>query len=233
MTVSALMNYKPQVIRHSDTLESVVKLFQTTPVSGFVVVNDEQKVVGTITPKDLFTKDQTHIPTYLQMLKESTFEKNSDKELPYAASQLINAKVEDVMNQSVYFANPTTPIEIVAALWAEGKQTVVPVVEADNKFVGVILPEQLHAYTANGNLAPQIIDRHIVRPVDKELGYVRKDITSRFSFIARSKAHLWFSATMVLFIIGFILGIIFIVDPQPIANLLRGNLDQLLDSLFQ
>lgn len=233
MTSKDIMDSGVRLVKPDDSIESIIELFRTGSSSGFVVVSPENVVLGVITTNDFFTKNkEIHIPTYLQMLKESRFEKNSDKELPYVAKQLINATASDLMNQSVFFAHSDTPLQSIAAVFAEGKQTIIPVVDASNKFLGAISQEKIFQYASEGTTAPQMFDKNFTRPVDEKLIFVKEDISSKFSYIARSKAHLWLSATMILFIIGFVLGIIFIVDPEPIVNLLQGNLDQLLERLF-
>jgi CBS domain-containing protein len=233
MQAQELMRTDPIVLRPDAPVLAIMQMFRDNPVSGFAVVSESRVVMGVVSKDDLFTSGlNIHIPTYLQMLEEAKFAKDSKKELPYAAQQLLNASASDVMNQAVFFAHSNTQIEEVAAVFAAGKQTVVPVVDQDNKFLGAIDSSMVLASLAAGTPAPVAETVAHQRPVDSELKFVHKDMSSRFSYIAQSRAHLWLSTTIVLFIIGFTLGIIFIVDPQPIAESIDGNIQQLMEMIF-
>lgn len=233
MTASDLMKTDPKLLKPDVPVVALMQLFRDNPNVGFIVMNEDQVVMGVISKDDLFTAGlELHIPTYLQLLNEARFAKDSKKELPYAAQKIMHATAQDVMNQGVFFAHTDTPIEVVAAALSGGRQTIVPVVDQDNKFLGIIENTDVLLSVANGTPAPRIDTADRQRPVDSELKFVRKHMSSRFSYIAESRAHLWLSMTIVLFVIGFVLGIIFIVDPQPIAQSLDNNIRQLLDSIF-
>ncbi len=233
MNTSDILLNSDLVLKETDSVDEAMKIFRTTNASGLAVVNTEQTVVGVISGSDLFTNELgVHIPTYVQLLTESKFEKNSDKDLPYAASQLIHATCSDIMNQSVFFAHMDTSVEVLAAIFAEHPQGVIPVVDPANKFIGVVTPSQIYKILAKDTVPPPLLDKKIVRPVDSELGFVKKDMKSNFALIAKSKAKLWLSTTLVLFIIGFALGIIFIVDPKPIMESLNDNFSSLLEKIF-
>ncbi len=233
MIAKEIMTGFPTVIKPEDPVKSIMELFRTYPVSGFVVVNSSGVAVGIIGKDDLFTSGfGIHIPSYIQLLQESHFDKKSSEQLPYAANHLVSAKAADVMNQAVFFAKEDTELEVIAAAMSGGKQSVVPVVAPDNKLLGVVTAEQLFFVIAKGVLPPQINTSQSIRNVDKELGFVRTDMSSKFSYMARSQAHLWLSTTLILFVIGFALGIIFIVDPKPIIESISNNFNQILDNLF-
>lgn len=233
MLAKEIMNSKPLTVRPDVTVLAIMQMFRDNPISGVSVVNENGVVMGVVSKDDLFTSGlDIHIPTYLQILGEARFAKDSKKELPYVAKQLMNATASDVMNQGMFFAHTDTPVETVAAVLASGRQVVVPVVDQDNKFLGAIDTSTILKSVSGSQAAPLVETVARKRPVDTELGYVKEDMSSRFSFIARSRAHLWLSSTIVLFVIGFALGIIFIVDPEPIARLLDNNIQQLLQMLF-
>lgn len=233
MIASEIMNSRPLTLRPDVPIAAIMQMFREYPNFGFAVVNEQQVVMGVVSKDDLFTANlNIHIPTYLQLLEQARFAKDSKKELPYVAQQVLNAMASDVMDQSMFFAHVDTPVETIAAVLATGKQVVVPVVDQDNKLLGVIENLTLLKSLAAGVPEPHVETVVHQRPVDTELTFVQKDMSSRFSYIARSRAHLWLSSTIVLFVIGFALGIIFIVDPQPITESLDGNIQQLLQMLF-
>ncbi len=233
MIANEIMISNPVTLKPATPVLAIMQMFRERAASAFPVVNENNVVMGVVSKDDLFTDGlDIHIPTYLQILGEARFAKDSKKELPYVAKQLLGATAEDVMNQAMYFAKVDTPVEVIAAALATGRQALVPVVDKDNKFIGAIDSLTILASVAGPTSSPMIETVAHKRPVDTELGYVKEDMTSRFSYIAKSRAHLWLSSTIVLFVIGFALGIIFIVDPAPIAKLLDNNIQQLLDSLF-
>ncbi len=233
MIANEIMIPNPVTLQPGTPVLAIMQMFRERAANAFPVVNESNVVMGVVSKDDLFTAGlDVHIPTYLQILGEARFAKDSKKELPYVAKQLLNATAEDVMNQAMFFARTDTAVEVIAAALATGKQVLVPVVDQDNKFIGAIDTAAILSSVA-GSTSPPMIDTAVhKRPVDTELGYVKEDMTSRFSYIAKSRAHFWLSSTIVLFVIGFALGIIFIVDPAPIARLLDNNIQQLLSSLF-
>ncbi len=234
MIASEILNPRPLTLKPNAPVMSIMQMFRDYPNFGFAVVNEYQVVMGVVSKDDLFTANlNIHIPTYLQLLENARFAKDSKKELPYAAQQVMNSTAEDVMDQSVFFAHVDTPVETIAAVLATGKQVLVPVVDQDNKLLGVIENLTLLKSLSGGAPEPHVETVVHQRPVDTELTFVQKDMSSRFSYIARSRAHLWLSTTIILFVIGFALGIIFIVDPQPIAKSIDGNIQQLLQMLFK
>ena len=57
-----------------------------------------------------------------------------------------------------------------------------------------------------------------IRPIDAELSYVHKDLSSRFAYVARARANIWLTTAVVLFIVGFVLGVIYVADPSIITK---------------
>jgi CBS domain-containing protein len=233
MTAKDLMNPEFLTIHPETSVLAIMQMFRDSALEGFPVLNENRVVMGLVGKDDLFTKDLgIHIPTYLQLLEEAKFAKRSQKELPYAAQQILQTQASDVMDQAVFYAKEDTPVEVVAAFLANDNQGVVPVVDADNKFLGAIDQSSILKLFA-GDVKPPVVDTvEHVRPVDSELKFVQRDISSRFSYIAQTRANLWLSTTIILFVIGFGLGIIFIVDPQPIVSSVDANMQQLLDVIF-
>ena len=233
MLASEIMTSRPITLRPDVPVLAIMQMFRDYPNFGFAVINEHQVVMGVVGENDLFTANlNIHIPTYLQLLQDASFAKDSKKELPYAANQVMKTTAGEVMDQSMYFAHADTPVETIAAVLATGQQIVVPVVDQDNKLLGVVESLDLMKSLSGGVAAPQVETVVHQRPVDTELTFVQEDMSSRFSYIARTRAHLWLSTTIVLFVIGFALGIIFIVDPQPIADSIDSNIQQLLHLLF-
>ncbi|HAG27644.1 TPA: hypothetical protein DCG61_02590 [Patescibacteria group bacterium] len=233
MTAKELMNPQFLTIRPETPVVAIMQMFRESALGGFPVLNENQVVMGLVGRDDLFTKDLgIHIPTYLQLLEEAKFAKDSKKELPYAAQKVLQAHASDVMDQAVFYAKEDTSIEVIAAFLSNDKQAVVPVVDEDNKFLGAIDQSSVLKFYAGEVEAPVVESIEHVRPVDSELQFVQRDMSSRFSYIAQTRAHLWLSTTIILFVIGFGLGIIFIVDPQPIAQSVDANIRQLLEIIF-
>lgn len=232
MNAQEIIKPNGHVFKTSDPINLVIKLFSDKQIRGVVVVNDSNIAVGVISREDFFTHDNSlHIPTYIKLLQDSKFKESSVERLPYAVNQLLNLTCADIMNQHVYFAHSSTPLETIAASLTTANQEIVPVVTEENQFVGVISNLDLFNYLASGTPAPQLSEVVITRPVDNEIGVVRSDIGSKFSYIASSRARLWLSITMVLFVIGFGLGIIFIVDPGPIMDSINENIQTILKKL--
>ena len=50
--------------------------------------------------------------------------------------------------------------------------------------------------------------------IDAQVAYTQGHFSSRFAYVAKARANIWLTATIVLFIVGFIAGIIYVADPN-------------------
>ena len=122
MFVRDVMTPNPITVKPDVAFQDALKLLRDKGVRRLPVVNDEGKLVGIITEKDLL---------YASPSKATTLDV---WELSYLLSKL---KVEDIMTKEVITISDDTPIEEAAKVMADKKVGALPVMR-DGELVGII-----------------------------------------------------------------------------------------------
>ncbi len=224
MQAKDLMTSKVITVTPDTLVSEVADLLHKYHYSGLPVVNNDGRVLGTISERDFITADSNlYLPTYIQMLSNVDFVQGAEKKLPHVVEQVVNAKAKDIMNQSVPFARPDTPIEELARMFAEQRVNPIPVTDSTNKLVGIISRSDLIKFFSPSMVRSAYIPEQAPVPkprmIDSQVNYTQSHFTSSFAYVAKARANIWLTATVVLFIVGFIAGIIYVADP----NILRGK----------
>jgi CBS domain-containing protein len=223
MLVKDLMTSPVISVKPDAKVSAIADLLHSHRFTGVPVVNDDGVVVGVITERELFSADsKLYLPGYMKILQETKFIIGGHKELPYAAEQLTRTAAKDIMNRNVHFVSPDTSVEELAELLVKQNQSPIPVTDTTNKLLGIVSrsdligllapPVPLHDKTyyeqLNASLKP--------RPIDEELSYIHHDLSSRFAYVAKAKANIWLTALIVLFVVGFLVGVIYVANPAII-----------------
>lgn len=213
-------------VKPSDSVGAVADLLHGRGLSGVPVVSDDNLVLGLITEKELFSADsKLYLPGYIKILQETHFVIGGHKELPYVAGQLTRTKASDIMNRDIFFAEPTMSVEELAEAFAKYGQNPIPVTDHSNQLLGIVSRSDLIKLLVppvpvghEGRL-PKLEHAHSQgRPIDRELSYVHRDLSSRFAYVARARANIWLTTAVVLFIIGFVLGVVYVADPSVLIK---------------
>jgi len=209
-------------VKPATHVSEVADLLHTRGFAGVPVVDEAGITVGLITEKELFSEDsKLYLPAYVKILQETHFVIGGHKELPYVASQLTRTKASDIMNRDVFFAQSDMPVEELAEAFAKYNQNPIPVTNQSNKLLGIVSRSDLVKLLVpperighQGRLSElEHAHAHHRRPVDDELSYVHRDLSSRFAYVARARANVWLTTAVVLFIVGFVIGVIYVADP--------------------
>lgn len=218
MLVKDLMTTKVVTVRPFTLVSEVAELLHQHHFTGVPVVNDEGTVLGTISERDFITaSSDLYLPTYIKLLSDMDYVQGGKKHLPHMVEQIVNATARDIMNQSVPFARPDTTLEQVAALFAEKRANPIPVTDSTNKLLGVISRSDLIKF-----FSPQEVNQYYVpeerpakvRNIDKQVEYTQSEFISTFAYVAKARANIWVTAAIVLFIVGFVAGVIYVADPH-------------------
>ncbi len=218
MVVKDVMTTNVVTVKPLTRVSEVASLLHSHNFAGLPVVKDDGTVVGLITEKELFSADsKLYLPGYIQILQETHFVIGGQKELPYVAGQLTRTKASDIMNQDVFFASPEMPVEQLAQAFTEYDQNPIPVTDHANVLQGIVSRNDLVKLLipptpAHLKSNVDLTHKH-PRPIEAELVYVRRDLSSRFAYVARARANIWLTTAVVLFVIGFVLGVVYVADP--------------------
>lgn len=224
MQARDLMTSKVITVTPDTLVSQVADLLHKYHYSGLPVVNEEGRVLGTISERDFITAgSDLYLPTYIKMLANVDYVQGAGKHLPHVVEQVVNAKAKDIMNQSVPFARPDTSIEEVSRIFAEQRVNPIPVTDSTNKLVGIISRSDLIKFFSPNMVQSSYIPEQTPVPkprmIDSQVAFTQSHFSSSFAYVAKARANIWLTAAVVLFIVGFIAGIIYVADP----NIIRGR----------
>ena len=196
-----------------DTLISkVADILHINSFSGVPVIGKDKTVLGVVTEKELFSQDyRIHLPTYIHILKQTDFVLGGKKELPYEAGRLSRITAGEVMTKETPFVSPDLALDKLAAKFSTEGMNVFPVVDGTNTLLGIVSRSDLLKQFASASVPAR--SHTASRHVDNEFGFVEKDIQSRYALVAKRRANVWVITATILFIVGFLAGIIYVVNP--------------------
>lgn len=208
----AVLSFSPQ-----DLVVDAAEQLHKKNFTGAPVVNEFGVVVGVVTERELFTRDfSVYLPTYIKFFNQTEFIMGANKELPYEAGRLSKLKVEDVMSRDVFFVSPDMELEKLASKFAVQGMSVLPVTDQANKLLGVVSRTDL--LKLFGGVALQTRSVHSQRLADQKVEYVGKDLASRFVLVTKARANIWVVTATVLFIVGFLAGVVYVVNPRIFSS---------------
>jgi CBS domain-containing protein len=219
MLVKDLMTTDVITVKPTTPVSEVAALLQRHGFSGLPVVNDQNHVVGMVSERDFFTSGTgLHLPTYIKLVAGMDYIQGAHKTLPYVAEQIVRTKASDIMNQHIFFAKPENTMEEVAELLSIKDNNPVAVTDKENKLLGIVSRSDLLKPLVKNPPTAEIKKSIASRPIDNQVQYVVKDFSSRFAYVAKARANIWLTTAIVLFIVGFLAGIIYVVDPNIFGN---------------
>ncbi len=125
-------------IKKDDKLDEIISVMMQNHVSGVPVIDKNNHLVGMVTERDLVTKDRVfNISSYMEFMAsilftdgkgvESTNQKKSD-----------SLTAADVMSTPVYAVHLEATIEEIVSLMMNRHINRIPVIDKENKLVGII-----------------------------------------------------------------------------------------------
>lgn len=138
MKAKDIMNEDVIAVKAGDNVENVVRILLENKISGVPVVDEDSKVIGIVSEADLIYPEKSlHLPAFIPILDGIIF-LESFKKLEKEIKKMTAYKVEDVMVKKVITVNEDTEVEEVVNILIDKKINRVPVVNEDDKLVGII-----------------------------------------------------------------------------------------------
>ena len=120
------------------TVQELVGLFATQPISAVHITGDDNELLGIVSEGDLlYKKVKPRVPAYLDVLGANIYYCGFGR---YEKSfrKLLATKAADLMTRDVRCVTPETDMETIMNLMIDEHLKTVPVVEKPNKLVGII-----------------------------------------------------------------------------------------------
>ena len=119
-------------------IQDLARRFVETRVSAMPVVDKEGRLEGIVTETDLVSQDKPlHIPTVISIFDWVLY-LESPKAFEEEVEKITAQKVGEICTRDVITCGPETPVSEIAALMSEKKAHLIPVVDADDKVLGVV-----------------------------------------------------------------------------------------------
>jgi len=134
MKVKEIMKKKVISVMPTDSVLDVLNLLLKMEISGLPVIDEEAKLVGMFTEKDIIS----HIlPSYIQNVGRFIYEENP-KATKIKLAGLNNIKVSQLMRKEVITTTEDTTLCEVARIMLTNKARRLPVVDKSGKVVGIV-----------------------------------------------------------------------------------------------
>ncbi|WP_432665997.1 CBS domain-containing protein [Wukongibacter baidiensis] len=138
MKAKDIMNNDVISVKAEDKVEDLVKILLENEISGVPVVDEKGNVVGIVSEADLIYPEKSlHLPAFIPVLDGIVF-LESFKKLEKEIKKMTAYRVKDVMNKDVVAVKEDTEVQEVVNILLDKKINRVPVVNEENKLVGII-----------------------------------------------------------------------------------------------
>lgn len=137
MKARSYMTKDVVTVGRSTNVAEIVSLLKKRRITGVPVVDAERRLLGVVTHEELIN---IFVPHYLSMFDELAFLDDLDaiEAQSMAGIEPSLFLAEDIMVSDPIAVRPETSIMKVAALMVNRKLVLVPVVDDDNRVVGVL-----------------------------------------------------------------------------------------------
>lgn len=124
---------KPILLYSDDSSETVLKKLRKEHINACIVVSKEKKFIGEITDSDV-------IKLFLQQVKYEPLVQMLNRGYK---REFLYKTVKDLINKHKSVVRKNTPInKVIELVWKEGFQYI-PVLDEDDKVIGVVTPSSL------------------------------------------------------------------------------------------
>ena len=140
MLVKDVMVANVRTAKKDDLIRSIAVTICTNKISGLPVVDDENRLVGMISEKDVLN---ALLPSYSDFL-EDPIRARDFLAMEQSYSDVLSRKVESLMTKRVFFVAPDDLIMQAASQMALHRFRRIPVVDDSAHLVGIISLGDIH-----------------------------------------------------------------------------------------
>jgi len=138
MQIKEIMTTDVITVSTSDSVEQCAKLLQENNISGLPVLDESGKVAGMVTEGDLIRRaSRIKTPGYLEILGGLIY-LGSPKKFVEELQRAMSLEAGQLMSKNVISVKPEESVEKAATLMVENSINRLPVVDDNNKLVGIV-----------------------------------------------------------------------------------------------
>lgn len=133
MKINEIMTRKVRTLLPDTPVKDAIAALLAQKISGLPVVDSAGKLVGMFTEKDVL---KSVLPSYVLQVGKFVYE-NTPKTMTAKVAKLDEFKVADLMRREVVTVTEETPVSEVAHIMLTQNVRRIPVVDRDQKMVGI------------------------------------------------------------------------------------------------
>jgi CBS domain-containing protein len=138
-TVRDVMSTSVLTIRADEKVEAAADLLADKNIGALPVVDADGRVLGILRDSDLIASEaRVHVPTFINFLGLGVPFPGEMKHLEAELKKIAGATAGDVMTKAPPTVGVDATIEDVASIMHDEQINSIPVVDADNKVVGIV-----------------------------------------------------------------------------------------------
>lgn len=140
--VRDVMTKKVVSISPEMSIFEAAKIISEHNFDGLPVTDKENRIIGILTEYDLIMRTSTANATFLQKILTEVYSKQTDgakDAVEESAKEISSLKVSDIMNREPLVLKDDAAFdEVIAAFITHHRVNPIPIVDADNKVVGIV-----------------------------------------------------------------------------------------------
>jgi CBS domain-containing protein len=137
--VREVMSTPVSTLRPDDKVEQAADVLAAKDVGSLPVVDDDGKLLGILRDDDLIASEsRVHVPTFINFLGLGMAFPGEMKHLERELKKIAGATVRDVMQTDPPTVTSDATLEDIATIMHDRGVNSIPVVDADNKVVGIV-----------------------------------------------------------------------------------------------
>ncbi|OSM02331.1 CBS domain-containing protein [Magnetofaba australis] len=140
MLVKEVMTTEMITAKPYDQTRSVAAAICTRKISGVPVVDDEGRLVGLVSEKDILN---CLLPSYSDFLADPVRCKDFES-MELAYHDVLTRDVSELMTSRLYTVGPEDPIMLAASRMALHGFRRIPVVDPENRLIGIVSLGDVH-----------------------------------------------------------------------------------------
>ncbi|PMP63307.1 MAG: hypothetical protein C0197_02995 [Caldimicrobium thiodismutans] len=148
LTVRDVMTEKVIAVREEASLKEVVSILSEKGISGLPVVDAQNRVIGIVTEADILSQMAPGRKLSFKEIVRHLIGEPVPKRLEEKISEI---KVKDIMTSPVITIGPDADIRDVAIIFEQKRIKRLPVVDKDNRLIGIISRQDIVRAFASEN----------------------------------------------------------------------------------
>ncbi|MCL2338003.1 MAG: CBS domain-containing protein [Firmicutes bacterium] len=137
-TAKDIMVTEVITVNPQDNVEKVAHLLLEHRISGMPVVDDSGRLVGVVSEADLVFQEKGVKSPFFMVVFDSPIYFEHPGRLVDDIKRAAARKVNELMSTKLYTVGPETAITDIATIFTKNKINRVPVVDENNKILGII-----------------------------------------------------------------------------------------------